>query len=455
MRRLAAALPALLALTSCIDSAGPRPRPGGGSDTIPDNTTPAALVWVELQPRVMTQGQTDTLRITAAVTGSPDVVQVITRSADIITFTRGTNGLYTAKIPPAAVFFGYHTGDLRNSVGAISVVKPGSSSQYSLYVNVRDATVPSVNPQAVANGVQSTPHVLNIRYDSIFAGGPVPTAPIKTLYDNFGDDFQFIALIEAVQSPNERYITLVRNQVRGIGVPVLDNGRAYGSDALLEAIVDYPAEYAFDLAETGNIHELAHRWMNYLRVPALASARRHWPLSDLANGIMGWDPPAQDGPLAFPYSVVPQSNGTYLLVSNDSTRSFNDLELYLMGLLPSDSVRSHIVFLNQNQRVRIFPNGTLQGTVDNVTIDRIIATEGNRIPAASAAPRQFRLATIVLSRGGLLSRNEMAFFELMASRGELQQPVDYFTGQARGTTLPFAVATGGRGTLSTLLRPNN
>jgi len=456
MKRLAVALPALLALASCIDSAGPRPRPGERPDTIANDTTPPALRWYELQPRVMTQGQSDKLRITASIAGTPEVVQVITRSAQIINFERTSPGNYTARIAASDVFFGYRNGELRNSVGAITVVKPGfPSQQYTLVVPVRDNTVPAVDPQPLGGALQFTPHVVNIRYDSIFAGAPVPTAPIRSFYAQFGDEFQLIALIEQVESANERFLTVVRNQIRGIGMPLNNDGAAYGSSASLEAILDYPLDYTFDLAEAGNIHELSHRWMNYLRVTGLASARHHWPLSDLANGMMGWDPPQLAGPLKFPFDVLPQANGRYLLAFDDSTSTFNDLELYLMGLLPADSVQPHIVFQNQNQRAQIFNGSSLQGPVDSVTIARIIATEGNRVPAADVATRQFRLATIVLSRGRLLTRDEMAFFELMARRGELQTSVTYYNGSVRGTTLPFGPATGGRGTLITSVTPLN
>ncbi|HEX6558733.1 MAG TPA: hypothetical protein VF021_04705, partial [Longimicrobiales bacterium] len=88
MRRTALALAALLALAGCIDSAGPRPRPGGDTDSLPPDNTPPALLWYELQPRVVTQGSTDSVRIVAAVTGAPDVVQVVFRNADVVTLTR-------------------------------------------------------------------------------------------------------------------------------------------------------------------------------------------------------------------------------------------------------------------------------------------------------------------------------------------------------------------------------
>jgi len=43
--------------------------------------------------------------------------------------------------------------------------------------------------------------------------------------------------------------------------------------------------------------------------------------------------------------------------------------------------------------------------------------------------------------------------DFFAARGEAQTPLRFSSGHGRGTTLPFALATGGRGTLSTTLGP--
>ena len=51
----------------------------------------------------------------------------------------------------------------------------------------------------------------------------------------------------------------------------------------------------------------------------------------------------------FNNSFVANPDGTYRVVAAADTGAFNDLELYLMGLLPKDSVRSHTVFENQAQ----------------------------------------------------------------------------------------------------------
>lgn len=95
---------------------------------------------------------------------------------------------------------------------------------------------------------------------------------------------------------------------------------------------------------------------------------------------------------------------------------FNDLELYLMGLVSADAVRPHFVF--RDRRLVVQANAVLPGPVGTVRIADIIAENGARSPSAASAQRSFRVATVVLSQGRLLTPDEMAFFTHMAARGE-------------------------------------
>jgi hypothetical protein len=86
-----------------------------------------------------------------------------------------------------------------------------------------------------------------------------------------------------------------------------------------------------------------------------------------------------------------------------------------------------------------------------LTVQDVIAAHGPRVPAYPNAPSRFTMATLLVSMDRLLSAREMSFFEFFAARGEATSPVSYSSGFARGTAKPFAVATAGRGTLSTTL----
>src|SRR5437870_3578779 len=105
----------VLSLTACIDLAGPRPRPGAPVEQ--PGTESSRVVYWELQPRVITQGTTDSVRITVAVEGTPELVYVEPRNGTVINLTRTGPNLYSARIAASTMLFGYRSSDLRNAVG--------------------------------------------------------------------------------------------------------------------------------------------------------------------------------------------------------------------------------------------------------------------------------------------------------------------------------------------------
>ena len=435
----------------CIDGIGPRPRPGTiDPDDKPGNGR-AEFQWFETQPRVIDLGVTDSVTVNVSVSGTPRSVHLVMRSGQPIELRR-VDDLYRGRLAVNNLMFGYRLGDLHQTVAFIEISTADSISEHRVVMNVRDETVPFINVTAISPGIQMSDHVLNIRYDGVAPGSPLPASIVRTFYNSFPDDFHFIAVVEAVTSNKPMFYTAVRNNTGGIGLAPFDNGATYGSATTLEGIIQYPNATDLDLARTDNIHEIAHRWMNYLEQPVLSPGRPHWPLSTLAHGITGWKDPASGGRLLFPYDLTQLSNGTFAVRVTETPRLFNDMELYLMGLLPPDSVQPHIVFADQNQQSQLRDGGILRGQVDTVRIAQVIATNGARTPAAGTAQREFKMATIVLTRGGILTREEFAFFEHVAARGEKTLALPFANGITRGTTQPFFLATGGRATLSTRIR---
>ena len=119
--------------------------------------------------------------------------------------------------------------------------------------------------------------------------------------------------------------------------------------------------------------------------------------------------------VAFPYRLIPLANGDYRTEKTDPATPFNDLELYMLGLAPASEVGTHIVFVDQDRNPA---TGLLRGPVVPFTIDSLVARLGARDPTYPSAPSSFRVGTIVLSAGRLLTADEMAFFDHMAARGE-------------------------------------
>lgn len=97
-----------------------------------------------------------------------------------------------------------------------------------------------------------------------------------------------------------------------------------------------------------------------------------------------------------------------------------------------------------DQSVFIAAGAILRGPAAVVTIKDIVTTYGPWSPAYPDAQRDFRLATIVVTRAGLMTDQEMAWFDERAARGEARSSFGDFL-------RPWYVSTGGRSTLSTTI----
>jgi hypothetical protein len=227
-------------------------------------------------------------------------------------------------------------------------------------------------------------------------------------------------------------------------MPLFDGSNQYGSAGRLQGITCFPLTTYFDGAETAYNHELGHQWINFLRDTPLKAGVPHWPLSDLASGVMGYSKPGGQG-LSFPYTLQETVSG-YLVGARPGEPVFNDLELYLMGLLPPDSVQIHFVFQNQDQTPMV--GQVLPGPVTSFTLQDIVAAEGARTPSFKEAPKRFRIASLIISEN-LLSSDAMCFYNYFAKRAESKTTLPFHSGFSQGTAKPFFISTGGRGSLDT------
>jgi hypothetical protein len=235
---------------------------------------------------------------------------------------------------------------------------------------------------------------------------------------------------------------------------IFDFGATYGSQNQLQGIINFPIDSFFDLAETAAIHEIGHRWMCFLDNPQFSQSPSHWPISDVAYGVMGFNIPGSNNVGgSFAWELIEQPNGDYLVQRRERAREFNGLELYLMGMASTNEIADTIVFQDQDQGDQLFHGGVLHGPVDVITIDDIIAANGPRVPGEGNSQAQFRMASIILSADSLLNVDEMAFFNHMSARGEATSELPFTSGFLSGTTKPFFLATDSRATLSTVPEP--
>ncbi len=321
----------------------------------------------------------------------------------------------------------------------------GTEYRINIFAEIWTEDIPLVKINQLDSTTQFASHLVNIVGTIDAYPSPDIVKPwLNRLYNFFDDDFDFVNVIILPAHRSNRFHFAVKNENDGIGLPIFDTSDLYGSSGRLKGISIFPISFFFDGAESAYQHELGHQWINFLNGTPFESSIPHWPLSDLASGVMGISVGGGQG-LRFPYELIPEGEN-YRITSLQGEPVFNDLELYMMGLLPADSVGMHFVFEDQDQT--ILGGELLLGPVIEISIEDIIEIVGERIPSSENSQKQFRIATLVVS-DSLLTPEEMSYYNYFSKRAELRESVFFSSGFSKGLAKPFYLSTGGRGELFT------
>jgi hypothetical protein len=426
------------------------------------------LVYQQGEPAVVIPGKTDSYLLQVLAVGATRVTfdSVVTPGTEVDMKDDGTggdrvagDGIYTISLPLAPYLallrdddvFRLFIGYIRPYAGATT---PG---RYNIFIDVLGSQVPSLPVTRDAPDMQHTDYLVNIAMPSAFppASDPriFPDASQVTsrFYSMFPDDVDIINVVYFPSYFQNRSHSVLRNAVKGVGLPALDYGQQFGSAARLKGISHFPVTGYYDGADIGFQHELTHQWVNYLNVPPFAGGG-HWPYSTMASGLMGVSLPGTGEGGEFPCLIVPDSAGVHL-VFNPDRPVHNDLDLYLMGLLPPEQVGEQIVL-----NVTSFPgcNATFpEGSFTRVHVGDLISNPsiGPRDPDSTKAQKTFRTATILVTRDELLGPEAMSLYSLFAQRAELTKPTAIHEGLVKAVAKPFALSTRGLGTLDSRVPP--
>ena len=401
-------------------------------------------------PRVVDATHPAPTRILVVPPTTVATVTFLPRTGPAIPLTPIGNGALTFVLDATTATDRYVTGTLHNFVGRLDY-RTASGDQVkitNLTVNVRDAGMPDVPIKPLGPTSQRSAYILNLRVDSATVS-PYP-ALIGRTTELLGDHFDFIAVVATVTSNNNRFYTGVRNDVRGIGEPIFDNGAAWGAVAArrLRGITAFPIDGFFDGADGGFIHEIGHAWINQATDAVLGFGRPHWPMSTMALGVMGFSLANGEGGM-FPFALTPLGDGTVRVSRATPTQTFTPLDLYLIGLVGANEVLP-VQVLPQSATFSNLTGGLVLPAT-TYTIDDYIAAMGARVPSSATAQRDFTLACVILSYGRLMTASEMAFFDAACARAETRTPLTTLAGLVTQTAPGFFVATGGRATLTTRL----
>ncbi len=261
----------------------------------------------------------------------------------------------------------------------------------------------------------------NVLYDSSadFEQKEVIKRITHSLYEKLGDNYKFIYLILNEESTSSKsqtygYHTAVKNDIKGIGQGLFDFSSSYSSQGMLESIVFLPTKY--DLIHGPSLHEIAHRWGNYLASPLDSLRHKEWlnytekqryHFGYLSSGgqLGGWNNEYFhfDKDTPYIYMLNDGAEGTVgfsgMGPGNNSVK-YSPLEQYLMGLVPSFSVPDLIEPASQPVESDVYPLYEIH-QFNTITMEQIIAENGDRVPSFSDAITEFNTLFVVLSKSEL------------------------------------------------------
>ncbi len=241
----------------------------------------------------------------------------------------------------------------------------------------------------------------------------------RQVIETFGDVFHAITIWTTFNDRANNagaYARSVKNEVRGIGAPIRDESRQYGSPGgVLRSVLnmktigmntrDTREAWASALPTWGQ--EGGHRWMAFMKFRDARTGKDSDALlgRDCAHYAKFVDTQASvhDG-------YAWQDNGDGSFTWTERAQRYSYLDLYGMGLLAPDEMPP-LFFIDNipgmrapatcREHTNSVPPRTVMGTRVEVAIDDIVAANGERLPAAhdEATPQDYwREAEVVVTR---------------------------------------------------------
>lgn len=185
--------------------------------------------------------------------------------------------------------------------------------------------------------------------------------------------------------------------------------------------------------------ELGHAWLSFVRADLgdgpsdlmLGRAKAHW------NFYMHTDGSPVEG-----HRWADNGDGSFTAAQLKSFQ-FSDLDLYLMGLMPPEEVQPWFVIEDPHDCIDSALRDMecapvdgfsfkadqyrVKGTRRDLTIQNVIAAEGQRIPAYPDAPNEFNLSFILIKRPD----ESLCDQELAAMDAIVDRSIEMWVGQTR------------------------
>lgn len=305
--------------------------------------------------------------------------------------------------------------------------------RYGIDLRVAPPNLPRAPVRRINSHAQYSSHVVNLRVDNFTERpleGPYGTEEGRhhQAAELFSEHFRDVhdELAFSRQRPQlEPFLTAqhapIHNPVEGIGLPVFDDRKHFGLNERIKAFTVFyrPGAMATNRVST---HETMHQWVDAFRLADLAgyTPRGHGP--SLHTALLFPHESFVGAVLRHPTQHVIRTGDDEYEIATTATPRQHPLHLYAMGLLPASAVPDMVVFEDQS----IPASGTrLSGGTRTITMSDIIAEYG---PRTGPVEREWRRGTVIVSEDGLLTQEEMNYWNFFAKRaGE-----DFHTTDFRG-----------------------
>ena len=267
----------------------------------------------------------------------------------------------------------------------------------------------------------------------------------RRVHAELPDRFEFLTVFtdQPVDVPHLVYAETVANEISGLGKPLFDHGKIFGSETLEHLVVMNdiafwddnpwapPVHPAYDYAPSTLAvlaHEAGHRWLpRWMDAPFMEDfATGHWSAGlSTAASLMGGAAFERDG------------SGNHRVVR--TMQRFGYLDRYLMGLIKPEDVPPLFAIDSEHPQDHPYrPGQIVTGARRDVSVEDLIGQLGERHPDAAGSPKKFNMAFVLVVPSGT-APDARDVYKLQSLR--------------RAFAPFFRGATGGRARMATGLGP--
>jgi hypothetical protein len=284
-------------------------------------------------------------------------------------------------------------------------------------------------------------------YDSNNPDGTINYLPrqeiAKEFIKNHADDYDFMIIFSNFdfampEAEAKAFYLGVKNDVQGIGKSIFDESASFGSNKLqgmidmgnISSKVSDPSDPRFEDTLATLAHEQMHRWG--------ASVKFKDGSGNMSTALLGKDGAhwsyLLDSDASVMYGNDWQDNEDGTFTSTGKEGYYSALDLYLAGFYDKSQVPPMLLIDNPSIDPPMLPEVgvTIAGTAKYVTIDDIIAAEGERLPDVTSSQKTFKAAFILITTPNTFTGNELPGIENIRS----------------GWAGRFAQLTGGEGSIA-------